>query len=271
MTEQAQAGAGGQQQQSAQQGTQQGNGDGQQQQQQPFWHTLPDNMRGDTAEATLQKLMPSWQGYHKQWTEREPALGKPEDLAFEITSDKAKPFFDPKAPAAGIFAKAAVEAGLTKKQASMIADKFMGQAAEQGLFADTLDVKSIVTAQAALLGHKELTPEAKAAVETAHTEMTAWATNTGKQMGLSEAGQIELESLVLTPGGMEIVQALQKQGGGTGFALGGAGGGAAMTKDAVFAMLNDDRYNSQSPKFDKQFRKQADEAYARLRNAHPQS
>lgn len=246
-----------------QQGQQQGAGQGQQGE--PFWNTLPENMRGSNAEDTLKKLMPSWQGYHKQWTERGEVLTKPEEFSVEISNDKAKPHFDPKSPMATAFAKAAVEMGLTKKQAAGLADKVMGGMAEAGAFADVLDVKANVLARAGLLGHKELTAEAKAALETAETEMTAWAGNYGKQLGLSEAGQVELESLVLTPGGFEIIRAMQKLGNG-GIAVGGAPAGAA-SKDDIFARLNDERSNPLSPKYDKAFHEKAEADYDALRKA----
>jgi hypothetical protein len=232
----------------------------------PFWNELPENMRGSNAEETLKKLMPSWDGYHKAHTSREPALAKPEDLVLDISNEKAKPFFDAKSPMATAFSKAAVESGLTKTQAGKLANAVMGQLADGGHLADQFDVKANVTAIAKVLGHSEINDAAKTALQQFETESLAWAANTATQLKLSDVGKLELESLVLTPGGVEIVKALRAQS-GQGFALGGQAGGGANSKEAVFAMLNDDRYSSNSPKFDRAFRKQADEAYEALRTA----
>jgi hypothetical protein len=258
--------------QQQQQQNQQGSGDGQQQQQQqqgggePFWNALPENMRGATAEETLKKVMPAYQGFHKAHSEREPALSKVEDLVLEITNDKAKPHFDPKSPMAQQFSKAAVELGLTKKQAAGIADKVMGGLAEAGAFADVLDVKATVTGIAKVLGHSELNDAAKQAVQQFETESLAWADNLSKQLKLSEHGQAELESLVLTPGGVELIKALRAQG-GAGFAMGGQGGGqGAMTAEKLHAMGSDPRVDPMNAKYDKAVRAQYDAAWSAFYN-----
>jgi hypothetical protein len=229
----------------------------------PFWNELPENMRGATAEDTLKKVMPAFNGYHKQWTERGPVLAKPEDLTLEISNEKAKPFFDAKSPMAQQFAKAAVDVGLTKKQAQTMANQVMTGLADSGAFADVFDAKANVVAIAKVLGHAEMNDAAKSALQQFETESIAWAQNTAKQMKLSETAAVELESLTLTPGGVELIKALRAQG-GAGFALGGQASGQVMGKDEVFAMLNDDRYSSNSAKFDPLFRKKADEEYDKL-------
>jgi hypothetical protein len=240
--------------------------DGNQQQQQqgaaPFWNELPENMRGPTAEETLKKVLPSWKGYHQAHTSREPALSKPEDLVLDIANEKAKPFFDAKSPMATAFAKAAVEAGLGKTQAGKLANAVMGQLAEGGHLAEQFDVKANVQSIARVLGHTEMNDAAKTAIQQFETESLAWAENTATQLKLSDTAKLELESLVLTPGGVEIIKALRAQT-GQGFALGGQAA-TNMTKEQVLAMINDERYNSNSPKFDRAFRKQADEAYDAL-------
>jgi hypothetical protein len=233
-------------------------------QQTPFWNDLPENMRGATAEDTLKKVMPAFQGYHKAAHERGPVLSKPEELTLEITHEKAKPFFDPKSPMATQFAKAAVDAGLTKKQAATIADKVMGGLADAGALADMFDPKANVAAIAKVLGHTEINDAAKTALQQFETESLAWAANTAQQMKLSDAAKIELESLTLTPGGVEIIKALRAQG-GAGIALGGqgaGGGGDVFSLDELKQMDKDPRIDPyKQDKFDKAVREKYDRSY----------
>lgn len=230
----------------------------------PFWNALPENMRDTTAEGTLRKLLPSWQGYHKAHTERAPALAKVEDVVLEITHEKAKGFFDPKSPMAGAFARAAVDAGLNKAQANKIADVVLGQLADGGLLSKPIDAKQTVTEIAKVLGHATLDDNAKAAVAQFETEALAYAANFGKQLKLSENAQVELESLTLTPGGVELIRALQGASGGPGFALGGrSAADGPMTKEKLHEMGKDERLDPYSAKYDKAFRQQYDEAWAK--------
>ena len=252
------------QQQQSQQGEQGGGQQqGQQQQQEPFWNTLPENMRGTTAEETLKKVMPAYQGFHKAHSEREPALSKVEDLVLDISNEKAKPFFDAKSPMATAFSKAAVESGLTKTQAGKLANAVMGQLADGGHLADQFDVKANVTAIAKTLGFAEMNDAAKTGMQQFETESLAWAENTATQLKLSDTGKLELESLVLTPGGVEIIKALRAQG-GQGFALGGqgSGGGDFYSIDELKQMDRDPRIDPhKQDKYDKTVREKYDRSY----------
>ena len=264
MTDATQQGSGGSQEtQDAQGGQGDGAQGGGQQQQPPFWNDLPENMRGTTAEETLKKVMPAFQGYHKQHTERGPTLSKPEDLTFDITNEKAKPHFDAKSPMAQQFAKAAVDAGLTKKQAQTVVDKVMGGLAEAGAFANVMDVKANVAQIAKVLGHAEMNDAAKTALQQFETESLAWAQNVTQQLKLSDTAAAELESLTLTPGGVELIKALRSEQGGKTFAMGGQGGDAvsAYSRDELKTMDRDPRIDPYSPKYDKAVREKYDASY----------
>jgi hypothetical protein len=235
-------------------------GDGQQAA--PFWNELPDNMRGTTAEETLQKLMPSWKGYHQAHTTREPALEKGKPFDFEITDEKVKPHFDAKSPMAAAFTEAAAELGLTKKQANGVAAMVMGKLVEGGHMADSFNPVENVKAIAGILGHKEINDAAKQAVQDFETQGTAWAQNLSKQWGLSETAGVELESLMLTPGGVELVRAMQGKMGQPGMAMGGqASANGVMTAEKLHDMGRDASLDPYSPSYDKAKRAAYDQAW----------
>lgn len=237
----------------------------------PFWSTLPDNMRGETAEDTLKKLMPSWQGYHKEWSERGPAPKSADEYKLEIGADALKGYFaDPNDQAVAAFKAAALDAGIPAKKFSALIEKTFAPLAEKGLLPKLVDPKADALAQVKLLGHADLSEQAKTALDTKVGEMTAWAQNVGKQMGLSETGQVELESMVLTPGGFEILMKLPGAMGQPGMKLGGEGGSAGdLNWDEVKGRLSDLRSDPRHFSYDANFHKKAEADFEALRTKYP--
>lgn len=234
----------------------------------PIWSKLPENMRGKDAEETLAKLIPSWDGYHKAHTERAAQAPKSADeFKFETKNEKLAVYFkNDKDPLMAAVKNVALEMGLPASKFSPALEKVFGDLVEKGQIAAPVDVLGDYKAKAGMLGHKELTADAKTALQTKETELTSWAENLGKQMKLGETEQIELESLVLTPGGFGLLMKLQDAVAGKGdFKLGGEGAGQQLTKDQVFALKNDERANPLSRKFDKGFADKAEAEFEALR------
>lgn len=96
------------------------------------------------------------------------------------------------------------------------------------------------------------------------TERQTWATGLGKQLGLSDKGQVELDVLTDTAGGLELIDKLQGLLNGDGIKVGGAApSGVADTPDTLRAAMRDERYDSSSKKYDAAYRKSVDERYQR--------
>lgn len=229
----------------------------------PFWAGLPEHLRGDTAERTLEKLLPAFDGYHKAASARGPVPKEAKEYVFETPNEKLKSYFGAADdPAMGAAREAALKAGLTTKQFTAFIEDTFAPLVASGQLPPPVNPQEIVKAQVGLLGFKELNDQSKAALEAATSEMTAFATNLGKQMKLSEPAQIELESLALTPGGFELLRALPGAMGKEAFRLGGQPGqNGAVSKEQALAMLNDPRANPHSSKYEKAFHDLAEKAW----------
>jgi len=242
--------------QGAQGQQQQQNNQGQQGQQPAAWTKLdiPPHLKGETAEATLEKLFPAFNGYRQAEAKRGPVGKSAADYAY--TPDEAlKPWIKGgDDPLLKSFQAAALEEGLPLSVAKNIIDKTFKPLVEKGLIAKPYNPQAEHDGVAKLIGKEG--PQNKEAVTTFVRELETWTDNVGKQLGLSETGAAELGSLTYTAGGVEVLKALQDRFGQAGMAIGGRGAGQKLSKAELDEMGKDPRVDPYSAKFDKAFRKQ---------------
>lgn len=223
---------------------------------------IPAHMLKDTAEATLSEVYKAFNGYHQKATALGPVGKSADDYKFEF-SEKLKPHFaQADDPALKNFQAAAHELGVPIKVAQQLIEKTFGPLAEAGKLVAPFNPKAELEGMAKLLGKSGA--EAGPAVEHAMKETEAFAANIGKSLGLSEAAQVELESLALTASGFEVLRALQANAGKPGFALGGTGGDGPLSRADLEAMQTDPRFDPQSVKYDKAFRQRYEDGWRKL-------
>jgi hypothetical protein len=208
-------------------------------------------------------LFPAFKGYRDEQAKRGPVGKSADEYQFEV-GDKLKEFMPGKdAPVMQNFRAAAHKHGLTIAQAQGVIKDVYEPLAEKGMLLKDFNPQAEVDAIAKMLGKSG--PDAKPAVEAAVKEAEAWSSNTAKQLGLSEAGQAEFESLALTAGGVEVLRALQsKLGGEKSFAVGGTGA-AGKSREELHEMGKDERINPYSPKYDPKLRAEYDAGWEALR------
>jgi hypothetical protein len=222
---------------------------------------IPSHMLKDTPETTLQEVFKGYKGFLDRQAQQGPAGKSADDYRFDFADD-LKPYFpNGDDPALAAFRAAAHKMGLPVKTANALINETFGPLAREGKLAQPFNPQAEIEGISRLLG--KTGAEAAPAIEQATTELTAWATNAGQQMQLSESAQIELESLLLTASGFELVQKLRGASGGQGFRLGGVAPGQLSRAD-LEAMQNDPRFSPSSPKYDRAFRERYEAGWRAL-------
>lgn len=228
----------------------------------PAWKGLgiPDHMLKDTAEATLAEVFKGFKGYRDKQAQQGPVGKSADDYAFEF-AEELKPWFpNGDDPALKAFQAVAHKHGLPVKTANAIVNEVFGPLAKEGKLPTPFNPKAELDGIAKLLGKSGA--EAGPAIEQATVEMEGWAKNFGQQLKLSEGAQVELESLMLSANGFELLQKLQG-GGAASFRLGGSTPGKLSRAD-LEAMQADPRFSPHSAKYDPRFRQQYEDGWRQL-------
>ncbi|MFK8250193.1 hypothetical protein [Ancylobacter terrae] len=98
-----------------------------------------------------------------------------------------------------------------------------------------------------------------------HGDRVAFASGLGKQLGLSDAGQVELDVLTDTAAGLEVIDKLRGllDGDGIGVSAEAQASPGRDTPASLRAAMKDPRYDSSSPKYDETYRASVDARYKR--------
>ena len=228
----------------------------------PAWKGLgiPEHMLKDTPEDTLAEVFKGLKGYRDKEAQKGPVGKSADDYKFEF-ADELKPYFpNGDDPALKAFQSFAHKNGMPVKAANDLINEVFGPLAKEGKLPTPFNPKAELDGIAKLLGKSGA--EAAPAIEQATVEMEAWAKNFGQQLKLSEGAQVELESLMLSANGFELLQKLQG-GGDAGFKLGGSTPGKLSRAD-LEAMQSDPRFNPNSTKYDPAFRQRYEDGWRQL-------
>lgn len=222
---------------------------------------LPADWKGETPQATLDKLAGIAKGYRDS-----AARGVPKDpgeYKFELPDDvRAKYVGDmDQSPVVAAYRKAALDAGLSAEKASALFAKVVPMLGEQGLISPFVDVaaqQGELKAWAREALGKDLS--SKEAYEAYTRDAESFLTVMAKQWGLDDRATGTLHALLDVPDGFKIIEKLRGVN-SDGVRVGGQAGTVRMSRDELKRIHGDDRLNRNSPKYDPAFVAEVDAAY----------
>lgn len=234
---------------------------------------LPDHLFGANERETLDKVFNAYKPLHADSTRRQQATPKEaKDYGF-TPGEKLAPYFkDADSPVMKAAQIAAQKHGFTKEQfQGFLADTF-GPLVESGALGHVFSPEKELARVGVLIGAPQ-GAEGKQKISQAATEANATAEALFSRLGIpegvpaaeKEAVKGTLLALADTGAGIFILNAIKGQLAERGIQLGGApaGQGGNWSKEQLKSMRSDPRLDSRDPKFDKEFRRQYDEAYKR--------
>jgi hypothetical protein len=214
---------------------------------------LPENLRGETPEATLALIAPALKGYRDTQAARGKVPEKADGYETLKLSEGASKVFNTEGddPALKIAREVAHKAGLPQGEFQSVIGGILDKMVDDGLIEPPIDP----LAEAKLLGDGDATKGAARAklVDERIARMKA-------EDNLDDGVATELELLASTHQGVLAFEYLMgKTREKSTAAMGDTGANAgAVTVDDVKAAMRDERYDTTSPNYDKAFREKWD-------------
>lgn len=211
---------------------------------------LPEDMRGATPDETLGKLFPKF----KEFSDKEAARGavptRQEDYPIELDADTAKLFPDlANDPAMEIARKWALENKMPANEFKGTIGGLLTALAKGGVMGDAIDPDAEMTA----LGGGEKAEGRVTAAENFITRLET--TDKAPASVINEA-----KLMMATASGVEMLEWIQARSGEQGIDPPGDGGRkGALTAADIKDMRKDERYRTDSDKYDPAFRKRTDD------------
>lgn len=227
---------------------------------------LPDHLYGKDDRDTVDKLFKAFDGYRRTEAERGRVPDSPD--GYKFTPDEAvKPFaanLDNDEFFKGVRGDAH-EAGVTDKGFNTFVNKVMKRLVDAGAMEKPVDfaaeLQQLVPDDAKTLDE----PGQKAAVSRRIQANIAWLDGAKAQGAIpTDVADELMRRHADTAIGQRTIEWLRAQGSKLTPALGGSGGGAAVSEAEVDARIADPRNDSQNIKFDPGYREQTDRLIRRL-------
>lgn len=218
---------------------------------------LPSNLRGETAEETLAKIFPAWKGLRDSMAQQSKAPANATDYEPIELSENAKGLMGDLSqdPAMQIAAKVAHASGLSQEQYQQVVGGMIEAFGDAGMIVPLAtpaeEIEKLGGDEQAL----KLGTQAETFIETL-----------ARAQGAPDGLKKELTMLSMTAEGVKTLNWIENQLGEKTTTITDNPGGGATTKEDVLKMMQDDRYDTESPKYDKKFRAQVDQLGAQLFN-----
>ncbi|MEO0606607.1 MAG: hypothetical protein AAFY82_00140 [Pseudomonadota bacterium] len=227
---------------------------------------LPEGMRGETAEQTLEKLYGSWKGFRDKDATAEKAPEKSDGYTIEL-SDKAKEFF-PDLENDDVYKMArdiAHGAGMPQSAFQSVIGGLMEKLGESGLLQPVIDPVKELEALSS-------DPKEAAKIATSVKDFQERLEANGKPEGMDtetwKGLMGEMELIRGTGRGIQLLNFFQSQMGEKGVTLTDTpGAGGAVTLEEATKRMRDPRYRTDNAQYDPAFRKETDNLMKQLTGA----
>lgn len=194
--------------------------------------------KGATTPGEAKDYVIAWEGDHKDALTG--AFGNADDPLYSAARD------------------AAVKHGIPPKAFAGLMTDVFGPALANGIIPPPFNPAKELAAWGTSIGVTD-----QAALSRELSERQAWATGLGKQLGLTDGGQIALDVLTDTADGLELIDKLRGLMGSEGIKVDAAAApsGAGLSKADLDRLDTDERIDPSSSKYDPQLRLRYDQAY----------
>lgn len=219
---------------------------------------VPDNLRGASAEETLHKLFPSWKGLRDAQASAGAVPEKPDAYAVPELSDEAKKYFPDleKDEVFQIVRRVSHKHGITDKRFGPLWGELLEDLGKSGLIQPVVDPAEEAKK---LGGGQEAARQSQLANSFVERQKSMLAQNSPG--ALDKELIDELDMIAGTANGIRLINWFQSKMGEKGVTIDDpADTGAAWTPEKVKAAMRDERYFTDSPKYDPAYRKRVDDA-----------